>query len=207
MPKINHIPPFQKPQFPSGLFKSISFSQKHDYRQRFHEKNNTSGTRIVDVCDENINELKECIKRCGNPEKYIISRISNRKKNDVTESVIVIERIWPDECTLDANSGTKNIFEETSLRLYITYILYQSKISLFIVYCSLIHLIKAGTEARRRIADGTLIQKKSQVISDITELKENEIEYLRKNHVKLPSSLYKKYMLSNQQLENQKHHD
>ncbi|OUM68626.1 hypothetical protein PIROE2DRAFT_57952 [Piromyces sp. E2] len=201
--------PFQKPGFPIGFIKStLGFSQKQDYKQRFHERNSNNNSRTIDVCDENINELKENIKKCGNPEKYIISKISNRKKNDVTESVIdalilVIERIWPDECTLDANSGTKNIFEETSLRLYITYILYQSKISLFIVYCSLIYLIKVGTEARKRIANGNLVQKKSRVISNLSELNEEEFENLRKSNVKLPSYLFRNYINEHQQLENQ----
>ena len=83
--------PFQKPGFPISFLKSISgFSQKPDYKQRFHERNSHNGSRTIDVCDENIEELKESIKKSGNPEKYIISKISNRKKNDVTESVIGI---------------------------------------------------------------------------------------------------------------------
>ncbi|ORX44559.1 hypothetical protein BCR36DRAFT_415051, partial [Piromyces finnis] len=200
--------PFQKPGFPIEFIKStLGFSQKQDYKQRFHEKNSNYNSRTIDVCDENINELKENVKKFGNPEKYIISKISSRKKNDVTESVIdalilVIERIWPDECTLDANSGTKNIFENTSLRMYITYILYQSKVSLFIVYCSLIYLIKVGTEARKRIKNGNLIQKKSRIISNLSELKEEEFESLRKNNVKIPSYMFRNY-INEQQLENQ----
>jgi len=79
---------YQKPGFPIGFIKStLGFSQRQNYKQRFHERN-SNNTRTIDVCDENINELKENIKKAGNPEKYIISQISNRKKNDVTESVI-----------------------------------------------------------------------------------------------------------------------
>ncbi|KAL6600019.1 hypothetical protein U3516DRAFT_643372 [Neocallimastix sp. 'constans'] len=140
MPKINRIssfqnqsfPYFQRPQFPTSFFKSISgFAQKHDYKHRFQEKNSLPNIKRVDIFDDNIRELKERIKKYGNPEKYIISKISNRKKNDVTESVIdalilVIERIWPDEY--------------------------------------------------------------------ITELKDEEIDFLRKNNIKLPSYLYKNYI-------------
>jgi len=97
MPKINRIssfqnqsfPYFQRPQFPTSFFKSISgFAQKHDYKHRFQEKNSLPNIKRVDIFDDNIRELKERIKKYGNPEKYIISKISNRKKNDVTESVI-----------------------------------------------------------------------------------------------------------------------
>ena len=67
----------------------------------------------------------------------------------------------------------------------------------------MIYLIKVGTEARKRIANGNLVQKKSRVISDLSELKEEEFENLRKNNVKMPSYLFRNYIKEQQQLENQ----